>query len=52
VTLTLTGPDGQVLERELEVTPEVTYPNGPQCGGGGVQAGLVVGASGYVRERD
>lgn len=52
VTLTLTGADGQVLEEELEVTPEPSYPNGPQCEQGGVQAGLVVSASGDVREGD
>lgn len=52
VVLTLTGAAGQVLERDLEVTPEPRYPNGPQCGGGGAQAGLVVDASGEVRERD
>ncbi|SFA72897.1 hypothetical protein SAMN05216266_10191 [Amycolatopsis marina] len=51
-TLTLTGADGQVVRQELEVTPELTYPNGTECPPGGVQAHLVVDESGSVQERD
>lgn len=51
-TLTLSGSGGAPLVREtLRVTPEKTYPNGPDCGAGGPQASLVVGPSGKVRAR-
>lgn len=51
-TLTLTGTDGQVLQQEAGATPAATYPNGPDCPPGGVQAHLVVDASGSVQQRD
>lgn len=52
VTLTLSGSDGETVVRDtVRVTPEKTYPNGPDCGAGGPQAGLVVGPSGAVHAR-
>ncbi|MCS7482755.1 hypothetical protein ACFFQW_17340 [Umezawaea endophytica] len=52
VTLTLADSAGAVvLDEDLTVTPKQTYPNGPDCGGGGAQAGLVVSAAGVVTER-
>lgn len=52
VTLLLENPSGApVVDQTLAVTPEVTYPNGPDCGEGGAQAGVVVGADGTVRAR-
>jgi hypothetical protein len=48
VTLTLEGGRPQTLE----VTPAFSYPNGPNCGGGGPQAQLIVGPDGVVTEHD
>jgi hypothetical protein len=41
---------GRILNRRLTVTPKGAFPNGPDCGEGGPQAGLVV-ADGRVRAR-
>ncbi|MET0133179.1 MAG: hypothetical protein ABW215_06255 [Kibdelosporangium sp.] len=37
--------------RTLRITPEVGYPDGPECGGGTPQTGLIVSADGTVSER-
>ncbi|MBC6459805.1 hypothetical protein [Actinomadura sp. HBU206391] len=51
VTLVLRDSSGgRLLHRRLTVTPEGAFPNGPNCGEGGPQAGLVV-ADGQVRPR-
>ena len=51
VTLTLTGSGGEpVVAETLRVVPQPTYPNGPDCGKGGPQAGLRVTSTGDVRE--
>ncbi|MGH3520751.1 MAG: hypothetical protein ACRDQ7_25925 [Haloechinothrix sp.] len=51
VTVALTGKGGvTVLERTLEVTPRMQFPNGPDCGGAGTQAGVVVSGAGAVRD--
>ncbi|MEU8267534.1 hypothetical protein AB0B89_10225 [Sphaerisporangium sp. NPDC049002] len=39
-----------VLDREIEVTPKGAFPNGPDCGEGGPQAGVVADETG-LRER-
>ncbi|MEU6710477.1 hypothetical protein ABZ897_03260 [Nonomuraea sp. NPDC046802] len=39
-----------VFDRTLDVTPKMRYPNGPECGAGGPNAVLTVGADGTVRE--
>ncbi|MBC6469887.1 hypothetical protein [Actinomadura alba] len=41
---------GRVLNQRLTVTPKGAFPNGPECGEGGPQAGVVV-TDGRVRER-
>ncbi|GAA3458815.1 hypothetical protein ACFFSW_34665 [Saccharothrix longispora] len=52
VTARLLDQSGSVLvEREIRVTPEMAYPNGPDCPAGGPQAGISVGADGSVTER-
>lgn len=49
VTITLTGLDGELyLSGEIQLTPEPTYPNGPDCPAGGNQAQLFVDAAGNV----
>ncbi|WP_188187434.1 hypothetical protein [Nonomuraea sp. SYSU D8015] len=51
VRLTLLDAEGEpVLERTLDVTPRLRYPNGPECGAGGPQAVLTVEGDGVVRE--
>jgi hypothetical protein len=52
VTLTVTGVQGQrLVHHTLELTPRAVYPNGPDCGAGGPQAHLVVGAKGHITRR-
>ena len=49
-TVRLTGQSGApVVDRTLTVTPELTYPNGPDCDGEAPQQQLVVDANGGVR---
>lgn len=48
ITLELTGSGGTVLQRTLEVTPRMQFPNGPDCPGGGPQAQLTVSGDGKV----
>ena len=49
VTITLTGLVGELdLSGEIQLTPEPTYPNGPDCPAGGNQAQLFVDAAGNV----
>jgi hypothetical protein len=48
VTLTLDGGRPQTLE----VRPAFLYPNGPNCGGGGPQAQLIVGPDGVATEHE
>jgi hypothetical protein len=51
-TLTLTDAAGaQLVEQTLRITPKMLYPNGPDCGGGGPQTGLLVSPNGTVSER-
>ncbi|MFE3449491.1 hypothetical protein ACFXJ8_11200 [Nonomuraea sp. NPDC059194] len=51
VALRLTGQAGEVLvERELTVTPEGVFPNGPDCGEAGPQAVIAVTGAGQVGE--
>jgi hypothetical protein len=47
VTVTLSG----FPEQTLDVTPTMSYPNGPDCGPGGPQARLVVDDTGKMTER-
>jgi hypothetical protein len=49
VRITLTFDDGRA--QTLDVTPKLSYPNGPDCGGGGPQAQVVVAADGVATER-
>lgn len=51
VTLTLLGKGRTVLERTLDVTPRMLFPNGTECPGGGPQANLTVSGDGEVAER-
>jgi hypothetical protein len=52
VTLELLDPAGARISRQtLAVTPKVVYPDGPECGGGTPQGGLLVSADGTVTER-
>ncbi|WP_433270459.1 hypothetical protein ACQPZF_09835 [Actinosynnema sp. CS-041913] len=37
-----------VVDHELSATPAMSYPNGPDCGGGGPQLVVSVGADGSV----
>jgi hypothetical protein len=46
-TVTFSG----FAEQTLDVTPTMSYPNGPACGPGGPQARLVVDDNGWVTER-
>ncbi|MFD1146317.1 hypothetical protein [Saccharothrix hoggarensis] len=49
VALKLLDQSGSALvDRGVTVTPEMAYPNGPDCPGGGPQAGISVGADGSV----
>jgi hypothetical protein len=51
-TLTLTDPAGApLIEQTLRITPKALYPNGPDCGSGGPQTGLLVSPNGTVSER-
>ena len=51
-TLRLLDQSGSFLvERHIALTPEMAYPNGPDCPAGGPQAGISVGADGSVTER-
>ena len=51
-TLRLLDQSGSSLvDRKIELTPEMVYPNGPDCPAGGPQAGISVGADGSVIER-
>ncbi|MEV8440218.1 hypothetical protein AB0425_22800 [Actinosynnema sp. NPDC051121] len=51
-TLRLLDQSGSSLvERHITLTPEMVYPNGPDCPAGGPQAGISVGADGSVTER-
>ncbi|GAB2973617.1 hypothetical protein GCM10027184_24130 [Saccharothrix stipae] len=51
-TLRLLDQSGSPLvDREITLTPEMAYPNGPHCPAGGPQAGISVGADGSVTER-
>lgn len=52
VSLTLSDAAGaEVLVREADVTPAESYPNGPDCGSGGFQAGVAVAADGSFAAR-
>lgn len=51
VTLTLLGKGRTVLERTLDVTPRMLFPNGTDCPGGGPQTQLTVSGDGTVTER-
>ncbi len=47
--LKLTDQSGSALvEREITVTPEMAYPNGPNCPAGGPQARISVGSDGSL----
>ncbi|ONI92351.1 hypothetical protein ALI22I_04205 [Saccharothrix sp. ALI-22-I] len=51
-TLRLLDQSGSVLvDRKIPLSPEMVYPNGPNCPAGGPQAGISVGADGAVTER-
>lgn len=51
-TLTLTDAAGApITEQTLQLSPKVTYPAGPECGGGMPQTGLLVSPDGTVSER-
>lgn len=51
-TLRLTDRSGTTaVEHTLDVTAEPTYPNGPDCGAGGLQQQLQVDATGAVHVR-
>jgi hypothetical protein len=50
--LTLLDQSGSSLvDRHIGLTPEMVYPNGPDCPSGGPQAGISVGADGSITER-
>ncbi|WP_380642702.1 hypothetical protein [Saccharothrix lopnurensis] len=52
VRLSLTDRSGSPLPaREIVVTPEMAYPNGPNCPAGGPQARISLGPDGSVTER-
>ncbi|PSL52367.1 hypothetical protein B0I31_11339 [Saccharothrix carnea] len=52
VTLRLLDQSGSSLvDRNIALTPEMVYPNGPDCPAGGPQAGISVGADGSITER-
>ncbi|WP_148088796.1 hypothetical protein [Saccharothrix texasensis] len=51
-TLKLLDQSGSALvDRNIALTPEMVYPNGPDCPAGGPQAGISVGADGSITER-
>jgi hypothetical protein len=51
-TLTLTDAAGApITEQTLRLSPKITYPAGPDCGGGVPQTGLQVSPDGTVSER-
>ncbi|WP_158842747.1 hypothetical protein [Saccharothrix deserti] len=51
-TVRLLDQSGSVLvDRQIAVSPEMVYPNGPDCPAGGPQAGISVGSDGSVTER-
>lgn len=51
-TLRLLDQSGSLLvDRQIVVTPEMVYPNGPDCPAGGPQAGISVAADGSLTER-
>lgn len=51
-TLRLLDQSGSLLvDREIALTPEMVYPNGPDCPAGGPQAGIEVDPDGAVTER-
>lgn len=51
VTLKLADKAGKtVVDQQITVTPKMVEPNGPGCGTGGPQAGVVVAPDGSVRE--
>ena len=50
VTVVLRGASGErVLDHRITVPPKGTFPNGPRCGEGGPQAGVIV-ENGELRE--
>ncbi|MFI9011821.1 hypothetical protein ACIGNX_31745 [Actinosynnema sp. NPDC053489] len=52
VTLRLLDRSGHTLvDREVELTPGMSFPNGPHCPAGGPQAGISVAADGSVTTR-
>lgn len=52
MTVRLVDQSGSVVvDRRMVVTPEMAYPNGPDCPAGGPQARISVGADGAVTER-
>ncbi|MBW4717482.1 hypothetical protein [Saccharothrix obliqua] len=42
------GTGATVLDRQVEATPKLVRPGGPECGGGGAQLNLAVAADGSV----
>jgi hypothetical protein len=51
-TLKLLDQSGSSLvDRKIVLTPEMAYPNGPDCPAGGPQAGIAVAADGSITER-
>ncbi|MFG1999561.1 hypothetical protein ACGFNU_10485 [Spirillospora sp. NPDC048911] len=52
VTVDLRDASGErLLSKRLDVTPRATFPNGPECGEGRPQTGIVVAADAGVTER-
>ncbi|RSM77005.1 hypothetical protein DMH04_35770 [Kibdelosporangium aridum] len=52
VTLRLIDPAGaEIGAPRLTITPKVSYPSGPDCGGGTPQGGVLVSPDGTVGER-
>jgi hypothetical protein len=52
VTLRLLDQSGSsVVDRNITLTPEMVYPNGPHCPAEGPQVGISVGADGSITER-
>ncbi|MCE7009717.1 hypothetical protein LWC34_43950 [Kibdelosporangium philippinense] len=52
VTLRLIDPAGaEIGAPRLMITPKVSYPSGPDCGGGTPQGGVLVSPDGTVSER-
>ncbi|MFJ6676442.1 hypothetical protein ACIQMJ_35520 [Actinosynnema sp. NPDC091369] len=51
-TVQVLDQSGSVLvDRNITLTPEMAYPNGPDCPAGGPQAGISIGADGSITER-